>query len=410
MLRSSIFAGVFLVLGSLAAPLSALQSGDCATVSAAACAVNQVARPPQVSTDCFGCPSGSTQAYWNSESMVGQVPRLRVPRFQPNPAYCETLIQVDLEFVAHQEGFVGLENRNLVAPCTGEIVTIDSALSVTALGALTMAPVLLDLTQSVSVPPLATFDDVVDFAGPSGVSLAIGHLQTTECRRFVGADVGPFLDPSPAAADDLLEFAHSCFDSSSHSGCGMITFMSDPSAALELRATYTICRTPWPCLPSSVPFCSGDGASLEHTTTCPCGNSGASGRGCANSVHPAGALLIASGTAAADDVQLQAWDMPGTSLALFLQHDSTGDGLFHDGVLCASGNLTRLRARGAVGGAASFPDLAFPSDATLTLSQRGGVTPGSGARRYYSTFYRNASSTFCPPATANVTNGWLVDW
>jgi hypothetical protein len=31
-------------------------------------------------------------------------------------------------------------------------------------------------------------------------------------------------------------------------------------------------------------------------------------------------------------------------------------------------------------------------------------------QRYYSTWYRNAASTFCPPGTANITNGWRVEW
>ena len=48
--------------------------------------------------------------------------------------------------------------------------------------------------------------------------------------------------------------------------------------------------------------------------------------------------------------------------------------------------------------------------ATTTLSQRGFVTPGSGALRHYSVFYRSSAATFCPPATANVTNGVRVIW
>jgi photosystem II stability/assembly factor-like uncharacterized protein len=42
-----------------------------------------------------------------------------------------------------------------------------------------------------------------------------------------------------------------------------------------------------------VPFCFGDGST---TTPCPCGNTGAAGRGCANSVNAMGALLVATGT------------------------------------------------------------------------------------------------------------------
>ena len=157
-------------------------------------------------------------------------------------------------------------------------------------------------------------------------------------------------------------------------------------------------------------FCAGDGTLADHTTPCPCGNDGAAGRGCGHSFDPNGARLDANGGAAQDLVVLGAGGMPSSAFTLFLQHDTAGDQVFHDGVLCAGGALVRLRGRSASAGAASFPNSTFAQDATTTLSQRGGVTPGSGVRRYYSAWYRNASTTFCPPATANVTNGFYVDW
>jgi len=157
-------------------------------------------------------------------------------------------------------------------------------------------------------------------------------------------------------------------------------------------------------------FCFGDGALADHTTPCPCGNNGAAGRGCAHSFSAAGARLAATGNTNPDTLQLQSSNTPANSFTLFLQHDAGGDASFHDGVLCAGGTLIRLRGRNAAGGAAAFPDPSFPNDATLTLSQRGQVTPGSGAVRHYAAFYRNASTTFCPPATANVTNGIRVVW
>jgi hypothetical protein len=157
-------------------------------------------------------------------------------------------------------------------------------------------------------------------------------------------------------------------------------------------------------------FCFGDGADVTHTAACPCGNNGASGHGCAHSFSALGGLLTVTGTTTADDVVLTASDLPATSFALFMQHDAAGDQVFHDGVLCASGGLVRLRGRAAVAGTVAFPDNSFAQDSTTTLSQRGGVTVGSGLRRYYASWYRNASTTFCPPATANVTNGFKIDW
>ena len=160
------------------------------------------------------------------------------------------------------------------------------------------------------------------------------------------------------------------------------------------------------------PFCTNGSLFIDHVIGCPCANAGALGNGCAHSASAAGANLAATGSALADDVLLAASGLPATSYTLFLQHDtvaSTGI-TFHDGVICSQGTLVRLRGRAAVAGVASFPNTSFANDATLTLSQRGQVVPGQGDRRYYSAWYRNASSTFCPTATANVTNGWIVDW
>ena len=72
----------------------------------------------------------------------------------------------------------------------------------------------------------------------------------------------------------------------------------------------------------------------------------------------------------------------------------------------ASGTLLRLRTKVNVGGASSFPD----SVETVTLSQRGGVTLGSGVTRHYQAYYRNSAALFCPPETFNVSNGYSIVW
>jgi len=171
----------------------------------------------------------------------------------------------------------------------------------------------------------------------------------------------------------------------------------------EIRGQILVGACPGPGLP----FCSGPTLGADHLTACPCGNAGSCG--CAHSFGGSG-CLDATGTTLPDTSILQANGLPATSFTLFMQHDAAGDVVFHDGVLCASGTLVRLRGRNAVAGSAIFPNSAFPNDATLTLSQRGGVIPGSGAVRRYAAFYRNASTTFCPPATANVTNGYAIVW
>ena len=154
------------------------------------------------------------------------------------------------------------------------------------------------------------------------------------------------------------------------------------------------------------PFCAGGGVDPNVTTACPCGNFGSVGRGCANSTNAAGAQLVATGTSNPDTAILQGSGMPATVSCIYLQGDALDDVLFGDGVRCAGGSLLRLRTKTNVGGASSFPD----SVETVTLSQRGGVTPGSGAVRYYQTYYRNAAAAFCPPETFNVTNGIRITW
>ncbi|MBK7878495.1 MAG: hypothetical protein IPJ77_22800 [Planctomycetes bacterium] len=156
----------------------------------------------------------------------------------------------------------------------------------------------------------------------------------------------------------------------------------------------------------SLSFCFGDGQDPALTTPCPCSNFGAPGHGCANSVQPAGALLTRTGPANPDQVVLSASGMPATVTCIYLQGTALGDATFGDGVRCSGGVLLRLRTRANVGGASQFPD----STDTVTLSQRGGVVPGSGAVRYYQTYYRNAASAFCPPETYNVTNGVRITW
>lgn len=150
-------------------------------------------------------------------------------------------------------------------------------------------------------------------------------------------------------------------------------------------------------------FCSGDGSG----TACPCGNSGAAARGCANSVSASGARLVASGTAslAGDGLVLQGDSMPNSS-ALYFQGTTMQAGgagaVFGDGLRCAGGSTVRLGTKTNVLGVSTYPG---PGD--LAVSVRGGVA--SPAMRTYQIWYRNAA-TFCTTSTFNLTNGVRIDW
>lgn len=151
-------------------------------------------------------------------------------------------------------------------------------------------------------------------------------------------------------------------------------------------------------------------------TACPCANSGAPGHGCASSVNAGGALLEAFGHTSSDPVLmtdtvvLSGSGMPSNATSVFLQGAaSIAHGVvFGDGVRCAGGALVRLAVKVCSIGAAHFPEVGDPS-----VSQRGGVAPGSGSTRVYQTYYRNPDPSFCPVPqgnTFNVTNAITIVW
>jgi hypothetical protein len=157
--------------------------------------------------------------------------------------------------------------------------------------------------------------------------------------------------------------------------------------------------------PTSISFCSGDGSG----TACPCANNGLTGKGCANSSFPGGAILSMSGTAGAsagtDTLVLTASDIPGPGL--FFQGSgqfAAGAGVsFGDGLLCAGGSIIRLGVVFPIGTSASYPGGLTPSPIHIA-----GAT-ASGDVRHYQCWYRDAA-VFCTPATFNLTQGLTISW
>ncbi|MBL8862324.1 MAG: PQQ-binding-like beta-propeller repeat protein [Planctomycetes bacterium] len=147
-------------------------------------------------------------------------------------------------------------------------------------------------------------------------------------------------------------------------------------------------------------FCFGDGSG----TACPCGNSGASGRGCANSVSASGALLAASGGASLsnDTLILAGAGMPNSS-ALYFQGTTQVAAPFGDGLRCAGGTVIRLGTRSNAGGASSYP---LAGEAPVSVR---GFVPSAGSQRTYQVWYRNAAD-FCTPSTFNLSNGLAIAW
>ncbi|MFN0006449.1 MAG: carboxypeptidase regulatory-like domain-containing protein [Planctomycetota bacterium] len=158
-------------------------------------------------------------------------------------------------------------------------------------------------------------------------------------------------------------------------------------------------------------FCFGDGS---LPTACPCGNFGATGRGCANSIAGStGARLLVSGTTYPDTAAVSASDMRQTALCIFLQGNlEIASGIvFGDGLRCAGGTLKRLATKTAVGGASSYPQVS-ELPIRQRSSQLGDVIP-TGAMRFYLVYYRDGTPGFCPipPGnTFNATNGAKLAW
>jgi hypothetical protein len=149
-------------------------------------------------------------------------------------------------------------------------------------------------------------------------------------------------------------------------------------------------------------FCAGDGSLVP----CPCGNDGAPGRGCGSSGFALGALLAGSGNAsiASDSAVLSSSSMTGTTCVFFQGSASMSPVAVDDGLGCVTGTIVRLATKTFAGGTSSYPQAGDPP-----LSVRGAI-PGGGGSYYYQCFYRNASTSFCPPATSNRTNGVVVTW
>jgi len=201
--------------------------------------------------------------------------------------------------------------------------------------------------------------------------------------------------------------------------------MPDSAGGQGIQLCYELRFTDWPgnvsvtesrCIPlqppkPGTPFCYGDGS---LPTPCPCSNFGATGRGCANSLAGStGALLESAGTTTPDAVVLTASDERPTALSIFMQcagQDTNGIP-FGDGIRCANGTLKRLYTKNASGGVASAPGMGDPS-ITARSAAAGDPIP-SGATRYYQTYYRDPSLTFCAAplgSTFNITNGLRITW
>jgi hypothetical protein len=157
--------------------------------------------------------------------------------------------------------------------------------------------------------------------------------------------------------------------------------------------------------PPILSVCPGDGSGAP----CPCGNSGAAGHGCANSVQAGGGLLRGAGLASVGtDSLVLAGDGLPLSSALYFQGTTLanhGAGIaFGDGLRCATGTVLRLATKTSFGGVSQYPEA---GDAPISLR---GQIPAAGGLRTYQCWYRNSDPGFCTSAYFNLTNALAVTW
>jgi glucose/arabinose dehydrogenase len=157
------------------------------------------------------------------------------------------------------------------------------------------------------------------------------------------------------------------------------------------------------CQPTVTPYCFGDGTG----TACPCGNTGATGHGCASALVPAGGLLSSFGPASLnnDGFTLVGTDMPD-GMAVYFQGTAEVNGgagsIFGDGLRCAGGTVIRLATKVNVGGQSSYPEIF-----DLPISIAGNIS-GAPQTRTYQVWYRNSSQ--CSNGAFNLTNALSVVW
>jgi hypothetical protein len=177
-------------------------------------------------------------------------------------------------------------------------------------------------------------------------------------------------------------------------------FGSRENSSSSNRPSLTIDYTPGSPA-AGVGFCFGDGSS----SSCPCGNAGGAGQGCANDTG-VGAELDASGSnsVAADDLVLSASNRP-PGPGLFFQGNNavnSGNGSsFGDGLRCAGGGVRRLEIQfsNSAGG--------FSTSTSASVSGGGAVSVGDTKRYQY--WYRDAGTSPCS-SLFNLSNGYEITW
>jgi hypothetical protein len=244
-------------------------------------------------------------------------------------------------------------------------------------------------------PPLATESYAWDVSGPFQVGqVRFGTTGLLHAALWTGT-AASFVDLSDFLPRGLV-WSHAQGVWTDSSGT---TFVAGAAQVTPPYATLAI----WRSTTSSDVVCDGSGAG----TSCPCGNAGGPGNGCANSASTHGAHLARFGTpsVASDSLVLLATGMPN-ELSVYYQGTLGVNGdagtVFGDGLMCAGGQVMRFAVRTNRLFASRYPE---SGDARISAV---GQIPAAGATRTYQVWYRDANG---PCGTGhNQTNGLRVTW
>jgi hypothetical protein len=311
--------------------------------------------------------------------------QLAVPRFQPGPG--QTLVAASVVLELSLDGMIRFENRD---PLNGCVVVLESAIRFTALSPIPGLESIDSLLSFVASPlSLGPYDGIVDFAGPSGVTL-------TDMTDSLSMQV-TIVDPVELAAvftgAGEIVLTHSANDESSQQGRDAMTFLSDPLGQITLTVTYETCEL-------GTRFCDASDGALA---SCPCLNAGDPDAGCDIAQSTGGVTLWA----AAQDTQLRtatlqttgfpAASAPGVILLRSPAVDPAAPVVFGDGLRCVGAAASHMAAALAAGGMSTHPIVHEP-----------GAGPGT---YYYQAWFRNEPMSFCDPLAAfNLSSGRVLVW
>ncbi len=249
-----------------------------------------------------------------------------------------------------------------------------------------------------TVEALASFDD------GAGVRLYVGGSISNVLERFDGANFAAFGGTFDLSSS-VLAFAS--WDSGPGGAADLYlggSFSGSGAAGSRNLARWRGCGDP------GTSVCAGDGSA----GACPCANTGASGRGCDNSISSGGARLVSSGwnSLQFDTLVFTSSGELATSTSVFLQGTAQiAPVAFGDGLRCAGGVLKRLFVKSAVSGTATAPAV---GDAPIHVrSALLGDPLSPGITRTYQVYYRDANLGFCPApvgSSFNVSNGLRISW